>query len=86
MPTDLAALAQRLVDCAAAAQAEKDGHPPTASVLREYRKDARAVTAAVLQGILSARKANVEVALDLPGVGRVPLHELIMAVERVEAP
>ena len=86
MPTDISALAKRLVDCAAAAQAEEDGNAQTPSVLRQYREDARAVTAAVLQALLPVRKKAVTVMLDLPDVGRVQLTDLIIAVERVEVP
>jgi len=86
MPTDISALAKRLVDCAAAAQAEEDGNAQTPSVLRQYREDARAVTAAVLQGLLPVRKKAVAVMLDLPDLGRVQLTDLIIAVERVELP
>ena len=87
MPADLTTLAQRLVDRAAAAQAEQDGYPPTPGVLRQYREDARAVAAAVLQGILPARwRAGADVALELAGLGRVPLDELIVAVEQVKVP
>ena len=86
MPTDLSVLANRLVDCAAAAQAKGDGLPPAPSVLKQYREDARTVTAAVLQALLPVRKAGGEVVLELPNLGRVPLGELIVAVERVEVP
>ena len=86
MPTDLSALAKRLVDCAAAAQAEEDGNPPTLSVLKQYREDARTVTAAVLQALLPVRKAGGDVVLELPELGRVSLFELIVAVEKVEVP
>lgn len=86
MPTDFSALAKRLVDCAAAAQAEEDGNPPTPSVLRHYREDARTVTAAVLQALLPVRKARRDAVLELPELGRIPLLELIVAVEKVEVP
>ena len=86
MPTDISALAKRLVDCAAAAQAKEDGNSQTPSVLRRYREDARSVTAAVLQALLPARKKGVAVTLDLPDLGCVELTDLILAVERVEVP
>lgn len=86
MPIDLSALAKRLVDCAAAAQAEEDGNPQTPPVLRQYREDARTVTAAVLQALLPVRKTVGEVVLEFPDLGRVPLHELIETVEKVEVP
>ena len=86
MPTDISALAKRLVDCAAAAQAEEDGNAQTPSVLRQYREDARAVTAAVLQALFPVRKKGVEVTLELPDLGRVQLADLIIAVESVQVP
>ena len=86
MPVDLSALAARLVDCAAAAQAEEDGNPPTPPVLRQYLEDARTVTAAVLQALLPVRKAGGDVVLELPELGRIPLFELIVAVEKVKLP
>lgn len=86
MYTDLAALARLLVDRAAAAQAKQDNNPATPAVLRQYREDARAVAAAVLQAILPTRKGGGEVALELPGLGRVRLDELIAAIEKVEVP
>ena len=86
MPTDISALAKRLVDCAAAAQAEEDGNAQTPAVLRRYREDARAVTAAVLQALLPVRKSAGEVVLEAPELGRVSLAELIAAVEAVEVP
>ncbi len=86
MAEDLAALAKLLVDCAAAAQAQQDGHPPTLAVLRQYREDARAVSAAVLEALLPGRKARGEVVLETPDLDRLRLGELIAAVEKVEVP
>jgi hypothetical protein len=86
MSTDLAMLAKRLVDCAAAAQAREDNLSLAPSVLKHYREDARTVTAAVLQALLPIRKKGVAVTLELPDLGRIPLADLIVAVERVEVP
>lgn len=86
MPTDISALAKRLVDCAAAAQAEEDGNVQTPAVLRQYRQDARAVTVAVLQALVPVRKKGVEVTLELPDLSRVQLADLIVAVESVQVP
>ena len=86
MPTDISALAKRLVDRAAAAQAEEDGNVQTPAVLRQYREDARAVTAAVLQALFPVRKKGAEVTLELPDLGRVQLADLIVAVESVQVP
>ena len=84
MPTDLSALAKRLVESAAAAHAKEDGLPRAVRVLREYREDARAITAAVLRAMLPVRKSAGDVVVELPDLGRVPLGELIAAVEKVE--
>ena len=49
-------------------------------------EDARTVTAAVLQALLPVRKAGGDVVLELPELGRIPLFELIVAVEKVKLP
>ena len=84
MQTDLPALAKRLVERAAVAYAKTNSGGATESILRLYREDSRTVTAAVLRAMLPVRKSAGEVVLELPELGRVPLGELIAAVEAVK--
>ncbi|MDT8350977.1 hypothetical protein [Roseomonas mucosa] len=86
MADDLSTLAQRLIDCAASALAEQDGHPTTPSVLRHYVEDGQAAAAAVLQALLPLRRMRGEVVLELPDVGRITVDQLLIAVERIEVP
>ena len=84
MADDLSTLAQRLIDCAASALAEQDGHPTTPSVLRHYVEDGQAAAAAVLQALLPLRRMRGEVVLELPHLGRITVDQLLTAVERIE--
>ena len=86
MPTDLSGLAKRLVEYAAIAHSRSNGHGASETVLKLYREDSRAITAAVLKALVPHRKSARDVSLELPELGRVPISELIAAVEKVKVP
>jgi hypothetical protein len=79
--TDIAAIAKSLIETAAKTLAVSDGYPPTQSVLKQYRVDARAVAAAIVRDLAGGRRGSVTITTEVAGI--IHLTELADIIEQL---
>ena len=78
--TDSESIAKSLIETAAKTLAVSDGYPPTESVLKEYRVDARAVAAAIVRNLAGGRRGSATVTTE--AAGTIRLVELADKIEQ----
>ena len=79
--TDIASIARSLIETAAKSLATGDGYPPTATVLRQYRLDARSVATAIIRDLAGGPRGEATVTTE--HAGAVRLNDLAEMIEQV---
>jgi len=78
---DIASIARSLIEPAAKSLATVDGYPPTVTLLRQYRLDARSVATAIIRDLAGGARGRAIVTTE--HAGTFPLNDLAEMIEQV---